>query len=137
MKLHRLLFAALVACFVTALAFAAEASPAGTWKWAVGRGGAQATEQTLRLSYLDGKLTGTLLGTQIGQTQFPDTTIEDASFKDGTIKFSVTRELNNLKVTTRYEGKLQGDTISGTSERPNIQGGGEPIKRDWNAKRVK
>lgn len=127
---------ALVAGCLALVAFAAEAaSPAGTWKWTAGRGG-QGTEQTLKLEYAAGKLTGTLLGSQGGQFQFPDTAISDASFKDGVVKFTVTREFNGTKVATRYEGKLEGDSIKGSSERPNPQGG-DAVKRDWDAKRSK
>ena len=65
-------FKFLAACFaalcVTVAAFAAEASPAGTWKWTVqGRQGGQGFEQTLKLDYKDGKLTGTMQGVQSGQ----------------------------------------------------------------------
>ena len=137
MKFPRKIFAALVACFITAAAFAADASPAGTWKWTVGRPGTQAADQTLKLEFNNGRLSGTLLGTQGGQFQFPDTPISDASFKDGAIHFSVAREASGLKVTTKYQGKLEGDTITGTSERPNLQGGGAPLTREWNAKRSK
>jgi hypothetical protein len=115
-------------------AFAAEAaSPAGTWKWSAGRGG-QGIEQVLKLELAAGNLTGTLLGSQT--PPLPDTPISEASFKDGVIKFAVVRELNGAKVATRYEGKLEGDSIKGTSERPNPQGG-DPVKREWDAKRAK
>lgn len=125
----------LVAGFIALSAFAAEAvSPAGTWKWSAGRAG-QAIEQTLKLEFAAGNLTGTLLGAQ-APLPLPDTPISEASFKDGVIKFSVVRELNGAKVTTRYEGKLDGDAIKGTSERPNPQSG-EPVKREWDAKRSK
>lgn len=137
MKIIRRLLAVLLACCITAAAFAADASPTGTWKWTVGRPGAQATDQTLKLEFSNGKLAGTLLGSQGAQFQFPDTAISDASFKDGVIRFSVTREASGLKVTTKYQGKLEGDTITGTSERPNLQGGGAPLTREWNAKRTK
>jgi opacity protein-like surface antigen len=130
--------AAIVAAFcMTAAAFAAEASPAGTWKWTVqGRQGGQGFEQTLKLDYKDGKLTGTLLGSQAGQFQVPDTPIADASFQGGTIKFAVTREFNGRSFTTKYEGKLDEDTIKGTFERPGMNGG-DPVKREWSAKRQK
>jgi hypothetical protein len=131
MTVLRKFTAVLIACCVSAAAIAAEASPAGTWKWPSGRAGG--TEQTLKLDYTAGKLTGTLLGGGAG----PDTPISDASFKDGVIKFSVTREARGMKVTTKYEGKLEGDAIKGTSERPNVQGGDAPVKRDWNAVRTK
>lgn len=130
--------AALVAALcVTVAAFAAEASPAGTWKWTVqGRQGGQGFEQTLKLDYKDGKLTGTVLGSKNERFEIPDTEISDASFKDGIVKFAVTREFNGNKFTSKYEGKLAGDTITGTSERPGMSGG-EATKREWVAKRQK
>ena len=132
------MFAALCAALgLVAAALAAEASPAGTWKWTVqGRQGGQGFEQTLKLDYKDGKLSGTMLGVQGGQFQIPDTEISDASFKDGTIKFSVTREFNGNKFTTKYEGKVSGDAITGDYERPGFNGG-DPVKREWHATRQK
>lgn len=137
MKHCRKLLAALLACFLTAAAFAADSSPSGTWKWNVGRAGAPAVEQTLKLDFNNGKLTGTMMGSQGGQFQFPDTPISEASFQQGVIRFSVTREAGGTKVTTKYQGTLEGDGIKGTSERPNLQGGGAPVTREWDAKRVK
>ena len=131
------LLAACVAAFcVTLAAFAAEASPAGTWKWTVqGRQGGQGFEQTLKLDYKDGKLTGTVLGAQRGNFNIPDTEISNASFKDGTIKFAVEREFNGNKFVSKYEGKLEGDTITGKSETPGRDG--QSMSREWVAKRQK
>lgn len=132
------ILAALVALFgLSVSAWAAEASPTGTWKWTVqGRQGGQGFEQTLKLEHKDGKLTGMILGMQGAQFSVPDTAISDATFKDGAIKFTVTREFNGNKFTTKYEGKLVDDLIKGSSERPSPNGG-EPVKREWEAKRVK
>lgn len=138
MKLHRKLIGSFIAAFVlTVAAFAAEASPAGQWKWTVqGRQGGQGFEQALALDLKDGKLTGTMQGRQAGNFSVPDTAITDASFKDGVVAFSITREFNGQKFTTKYEGKLEGDTIKGTFERPGFNNSG-PTKSDWNAKRQK
>lgn len=137
MKPLKVLAAIIAAYCVTLVAFAAaEASPTGTWKWTVqGRQGGRGFEQTLKLDYKDGKLTGTLIGVQGGQFQVPDTPIADATFQDGTVKFAVTREFNGNKFTTKYEGKLAGEAIKGSYERPGFDGG-EPVKREWNALRV-
>ena len=64
MKLSRKFLTALVAfCFTAVAAFAADASPAGTWKWTqAGRQGGQGTERSLVLEYKGGALTGTLKG---------------------------------------------------------------------------
>jgi hypothetical protein len=123
-------------CCAAAAAFAAELTPAGTWKWTIqGRQGGQGFEQTLKLDYKDGKLTGLLLGMQGGPYQVPDTAISDAVFQEGAIKFAVTRELNGNKFTTKYQGKLVGEVIKGTYERPGFNGG-DPVTREWEAKRV-
>lgn len=62
MKLSRKFLTALVAfCFTAIAAFAADASPAGTWKWTqAGRQGGQGIERSLVLEYKSGALTGTL-----------------------------------------------------------------------------
>jgi hypothetical protein len=133
---HKFLAAIFAACCLTLSAFAAEVSPAGTWKWTVpGRQGGQSFEQTLKLDYKDGKLTGTMVGAQRGNFTIPDIEISDASFKDGTVKFAITREFNGNSFTSKYEGKVEGDTIKGSSE--TKFGDREPMKRDWEAKRSK
>ena len=124
--------------FLTVAAFAADVSPAGTWKFMrQGGGGNPPTERTLKLDYKDGKLTGTLLGMQGGQFQVPDTAISDGSFKDNAISFAVTNEFNGNKRTSKYEGKLEGDTIKGTVERPGRGDGAAPVKTEWLATRAK
>jgi len=132
------LFAALLAAVcLSVAAYAAEISPAGTWKWTVqGRQGGQGFEQTLRLDYKDGQLTGTMVGRDTGQFSVPDTPISEASLKDGVVKCTVTREFNGRSFTTKYEGTLEGDTIKGTFERPSFNGS-EARKAEWLAKRVK
>ena len=120
-------------CIMSVMAFAADVSPAGVWTWTVqGRQG-QGFEQTVKLEYKDGKLTGIMPGRDAGRFSVPDTPISAASFKDGQIKFAVTRELNGQKFTTRYEGKLAGDTITGTFERDGSAKG--PNKSEWVARR--
>src|SRR5262245_31365681 len=138
MKFHRTLITSLIAaCVLTGAAFAAEASPAGTWKWTVqGRQGGQGFEQMLTLDFKDGTLSGVMKGRQAAQFTVPDTAISDAAFKTGEIKFSVSREFQGQKFTTKYEGKLEGDTIKGTFERPGFNGGA-PSKGEWDAKRAK
>jgi hypothetical protein len=137
MKLTGKLFAApLAALVLTVSAFAADASPAGTWKWTQpGRNGGPGREQTLKLEVNDGKLTGTLLGGQTPMGEIPDVAISDASFKDGEVKFTVAREFNGRSFTSKYDGKLDGDTIKGSVESTGRNG--EPRKNDWTATRSK
>lgn len=137
MKSYRKLLAAwFAACFFAVAAFAAaDASPAGTWKWTQqGRQGGSGTERTLKLDYNDGKLTGTLVGFSMGQRQIPDIAISDGSFKDGTVSFNVTTEFNGNKRTSKYRGKLDGDTIKGSIEREGRDGAMQ--KGEWTATRA-
>lgn len=135
MKPLHYLVAAMAAVFLSVSVHAASADPSGTWKWTQqGRNGGSGFEQTLKLELKDGKLTGTMLGGQTPRGTMPDVAIGDASFKDGAIAFSITREFNGNKMVFKYEGKLEGDTIKGTSERPG-RDGGQSQKREWIAKR--
>lgn len=136
----KLLAALGAACFITIAALAADAtpaaSPAGTWKWTQpGRGERPGIERTLKLEFADGKLTGTLLGAKMGQFDIPDLAISDGDFKDGTVTFSVTNEFNGNKRTTKYEGKLDGDSIKGSAESPGRDG--NVRKSEWNPTRAK
>lgn len=129
----KLLAASVAVCFATVAAFAADAS--GTWKWTQqGRGG-QSFESTVKLAVKDGVLSGTMMGGTFGQFTVPDIAISDASIKGDTVAFSVTREFNGNKRTTKYEGKVEGDTIKGTVERQGREGNVQ--KSDWAATRAK
>jgi hypothetical protein len=102
--------------------------PTGTWKWEVERGG-QKREQTLKLKLDAGKLTGHLLGRDNQEIK-----IEEATFKDGEVSFQVTRERDGQKFTTKYTGKVSGDTIKGKTE---SERDGQTRTRDWEAKRAR
>jgi hypothetical protein len=138
MKALRLSLAALAAVsLMTVSALAAEASPTGTWKFSTqGRQGGQAIERTVMLEEKGGKVTGTMKGFEAGQFNIPDTAIGDGTFKDGVVSFTVTTEFNGNKRVSKYEGKLAGDTITGTTERPGRDGGAAQ-KSEWVAKRSK
>lgn len=104
--------------------------PSGTWKWSMGGGGGgQAREATLKLKLEGDKLTGAMMG-----RNNQETAIEDASFKDGVVSFSITRERQGQKMTTKYSGKLEGDTIKG---KMTTMRDGQENARDWEAKRSK
>ena len=113
---------ALVAAGLTLAARAAE-NPTGTWKWSFTPPGGQATETTLKLKVDGGKLSGT-----VARAGGNETAIEDAKLAGDEISFSVSRERNGQKTTTKYSGKISGDSIKGKSESPRGA-------RDWEAKR--
>ena len=71
----------------------------------------------------DGVLTGSVAGRN------GDTPISDATFKDDAIAFTVTRTFGDNTIKMTYTGKLDGDTITGTFDRPNPDGG-DPVKAD-------
>lgn len=113
---------------VTQASAADKADPTGTWKWSVTFNN-NTRDVTLKLKLEGDKLTGAMPG-----RNNTETAIEDATFKDGEVAFSVTRERNNQKFTTKYKGKLDGDTIKGKSE---SERDGQTQSRDWEAKREK
>lgn len=102
--------------------------PTGTWKWSATFNN-QTRERTLKLKLEGDKLTGTMLGRDNAETA-----IDDPKFKDGEITFSTTRERNGQKFTTKYRGKLDGDTIKGETERERD---GQKQTTAWEAKREK
>lgn len=102
--------------------------PTGTWTWKTERNG-QSRESTLKLKLEGDKLTGVMPGRNNAETA-----ISDATFKDGELAFSVTREFNGNKFTMKYSGKLSGDTIKGKIE---SERNGQKMSRDWEAKRSK
>lgn len=103
-----------------------KADPSGTWKWSVTMND-RTREVTLKLKLDGDKLTGTMPG-----RNNTETAIENATFKDGEVSFSVTRERNDRKFTTKYTGKLDGNTIKGKTE---SERNGQTQSRDWEAKR--
>jgi len=102
--------------------------PTGTWKWETNFGG-KTRENTLKLKLDGDKLTGSMLGRDNQETP-----IENASYKDGKISFTVTREFNNNKITSKYNGTVSGDSIKGKTE---TEFNGQNRMADWDAKRQK
>jgi hypothetical protein len=104
------------------------ANPTGTWKWSATFNN-QTREFTLKLKLEGDRLTGAMLG-----RDNQETAIENASYKDGEVAFTVTRERNGQKFTSKYKGKVSGDTLKGTIE---SDFNGQSRSRDWEAKREK
>jgi len=128
-----------VTCAILALGFLAQiqaqdkkVDPNGTWTWTVpGRNGGPERKLTLKLKTEGDKLTGTLSAPGRGG-QASDTAIADAKLKGDEISFTVTREVNNNKFTSKYNGKISGDSIKGKIE---TERDGQTNSRDWEAKR--
>ena len=96
MKRSALLALALVLMGLADRAQAADKpDPTGTWKWSVNFNN-QSRDVTLKLKLEGDKLSGTMPGRNNQETK-----IDDATFKDGEVAFSVTRERNGQKSTTK------------------------------------
>lgn len=119
----------LMAAWQTSLLAADESTdPTGTWKWSYTVND-QTREVTLKLKLEGDKLTGAVLG-----RDNQETAIENASYKDGEVAFTVTREFNGQKFTSKYKGKVSGDTIKGKIE---FERDGQTRSFDWEPKRQK
>lgn len=121
----------LTVSFLTlALVVTAQAAddPTGTWTWTMERQG-QTREVTLKLKLDGDKLTGSMPG-----RNNTETAITDGKYKDGELSFSVVREFNGNKMTSKYSGKVSGDSIKGKIE---TERGDQKMSRDWEAKKQK
>jgi len=126
-------------CAVVALGFLVQAQAEdkkvdGTYSWTMpARNGGQERKMTLKLKSEGEKLTGAITspGRQGGDPV--ETKIDDGKIKGEDISFSVTREFNNNKMTSKYEGKLTADGIKGKT---SFERNGEAQTRDWEAKKV-
>ena len=110
--------------------------PTGTWVYETKRKGKDGNETvvktTLKLTLKDGKLDGTVTSNFGGKAN--DTKIEDGKFDKGEISFTVNREFGKTKFSSKYNGKVDGDTIKGTI---TSDFGGKENKQDFEAKRSK
>lgn len=121
----------------------------GTWSWAQqrrgGAGGAEPAadapvrKTTLKLKADGEKLTGTIaqpMGGRGGAAAAAPapTEISDGKIKGDEISFSVKREFNGNAMVMKYNGKVEGDKITGKIEMPG-RNGGDPTSRDWTATR--
>ena len=129
MSFAKLSVAAALALVCLAATAQAAADPNGTWKWKFTTQNGQDFELAVTLKAEGEKLTGSLtlpMGDNID--------IADGSFKDDEVSFTTAVERNGNKFTTKYKGKVNGDTIKGKTERERD---GEKFTRDWEAKREK
>jgi hypothetical protein len=62
-----------------------------------------------------------------------ETEIADGSVKGADVTFSVTREFNGTKITSKYSGKVSADAITGKVESKDRDGNDQ--SRDWTAKK--
>src|SRR5689334_4799993 len=129
MKILRPFLAAIAAAVLTLTSFAADAaSPAGDWQWTA-NGPQGPIEVSGKFQLKDGVLTGT------GSAGGNAAPLTEGSFKDGVVAFTMVREMQGLQLRVKYSGQLEGDTITGTIDRPTPDGGRQQV--EWKASRVK
>ena len=129
MKSLRAAFAAFITITLFSSA-ALAADPSGNWKWSV-MFNDQSFETGGKFDLKDGKLTGTL------ESPNGEIAITEGSFKDDTVAFVLSFDgPDGNKFVIKYQGKLEGDTITGKIDFPGFNGDGAQ-KIDWKATRVK
>lgn len=128
-RLYTLAVCALLGASLRAFA----ADPNGTWKFHAEGPGGRSADATLMLTWRDNQLSGTVEG-RAGKAS-----ISEAKFADDQISFTVVRELGRRfrkqTITTRYSGKLEGDTIKGTIQTTGREQ--QAITIPWEAHRAK
>lgn len=109
-----------------------KADPNGTYTWTTaGRNGGPDRKNTLTLKVDGDKVTGKISSPgRDGQAR--ETEISNAKITGDEISFTVTREFNGNKMTSKHTGKISGDAIKGKIE---TERNGETQSRDWEAKR--
>ncbi len=126
-------------CAVLALGFVTQIQAQskkvdGTWTWTMpGRNGGPDRKMTLKLKTEGDKLTGTMITPGRQGAEPRETKIEDGKVKGDEVTFTVTREFNGNKMTSKYNAKVTGDTLKGKVE---FDRNGETQSRDWEAKRA-
>lgn len=127
MKPIRTISAAFFALGLATLS-ALAADPTGTWKFSVQRPNGQIAEATLTLKLENNQLTGTL------ENRAGKIDISNAVFANDEVSFSVVRKFRRREFTVNYQGRIEGDTITGNIEAPRRGNG--PVTIPWEAKRA-
>jgi hypothetical protein len=96
-------------------------NPTGTWKWT----GINGEHLALKLKLDGNKLTGTFMNDNVKKE------IENATFKDGDVSFTLPRP---GKKSSEYTGKITGDTLKG---KIIFYRDDKPESHDWEATRAK
>jgi len=100
----------------------------GTWKWTFNMPDGTRAEPKARLK----REGGVLAGTSIPRPGM-SVPITDLKIDGDKISWTVVRDTNGRKVTTRYSGRIKNDTLKGTIE---SDWSGRSQTYDWSAKRA-
>ncbi len=111
----------------------AAGDPSGIWKISLQGPGGREFDSTLTLQWLNGLLTGTM------ENRAGKAAISDVSYAGDQLSFTVVRRigrrLRHRTLATRYTGRLEGDTITGSLESTGRDG--QPVSVPWQAQRGK
>jgi hypothetical protein len=128
MKSIRLLAATALTLSLAALtSFAAD--PNGIWKFKAEGPKGRSVEATLVLKWENNQLSGSVEN-RLGKAE-----INEATFANDQITFTVAREFRGKKLTSHYSGKLSDNSINGTIETTGREE--KPISIPWEAQRGK
>lgn len=108
---------------------AASKNVTGSWKWSLSFGD-NSIDFSMKVKQDGEKFTGKVLD-GFDNTEMD---IKDGAVKGDQISFKTERKLQEMTITATYTGKIDGDAIKGSMEAKI--GDQEPMKVDWNAKRV-
>lgn len=95
----------------------------GEWERTVEIPGGGNFTETFVFTVEDDVLTG------VSSTEFGDTDLEEVSFEDGTLTFSVARNFEGENFTQTFTATVEGDEMTGTVE------GGPPGSQEFTATR--
>lgn len=104
-----------------------KADATGTWKWALVTTEGDSINLSLRIKQDGDKLVGVVI---MGDNEAP---IAEGLIKDNQISLKVTREQDGKTQSAKFQGKLEGDSITGKID---SDWSGESHTYDWNAKRA-
>lgn len=100
------------------------AAAMGEWRWShdgIGFGRDYAMKVSQKFQFIDGA----------ASTPTSPVYLRDMTLEGDRIAFTLTEEAGSSLAQTRYEGRIDGDTISGTARTNN-----QPESRPWKARRV-
>ena len=126
-----LLIGILSLCVVALVVPARGASPdvSGTWKWEAGGRQGNTRAMTAKLKQEGTKVTGTVAGPQGRELEIQEGKVA----ADGTVSFATKAERNGRTIETKYQGKVAGNELKGTTEFTTRDG--QARSREWTAKR--
>lgn len=112
---------------VSATAADKKVDPSGTWTWTFTLSNGDIVEPKLDLKFEGDKLAGKI------SARGEEAPVEGAKLAGHEISFEIHRDQNGERRPIKFHGKIEGDTIKGTTEYERSNG--ETARLEWNATR--